>query len=171
MLVRLAMPYDRERVLDLAQMQVAETLPHLDFERSIAGDTFDQGIATASPTVFVAEGEGREVIGFLMAVIEGYAFTTGHFVVQEVIYVHPDKRGTRAAAALFKFFIEWAKAIGAREAIMGVSNGVDADRKSAFISRVTGAEVVGTFLKKVDLSDGRRREERGEEKRRGSAGG
>ena len=145
---RLAMPFDREAVLDLAEMQVAETLPHLDYDRDLAGETFDSGIDFADPTFFVAEEDG-EVIGYLMGLIEGYAFTSGVFVVQEVLYVRPDKRGSRAAAALLKEFMEWGKTVGARECILGISNKFQPDRTARFMEHITGAEQVGVYLKKV----------------------
>jgi len=145
---RLAMPYDKDAVIDLVRMQVEETLPHLDFDYEIAEETWYQAINHADPTVFVAEEDG-EVIGFLIGLLEGYAFTSGIFVVQEVIYVRPDKRGTRAAAALLKEFLAWGEVVGARECILGVSNKLHPERTAKFMERVTGAEQVGFYLKKV----------------------
>ena len=145
---RLAMPYDKEAVLDLVEMDVAETLPHLDFRRDLAAETFDQSVNHADPTTFVAEEDG-EIIGFLVGLLEGYAFTSGIFVVQEVLYVRPDKRGTRAAAALLKEFLAWGETVGARECIFGISNGMHPERTAKFMQHVTGAEPVGIYLKKV----------------------
>lgn len=147
-LTRLAMEYDRDAVLDMAAAQVAETLPHLDFERDLASETFDQSINFADPTIFVAE-QGGELIGYLMGLMEGYAFTSGVFVVQEVLYVRPDKRGTRAAAALLQEFVRWGETLGARECIFGISNGFQPDRTAKFMEHLTGAKQVGVYLKKV----------------------
>lgn len=148
MIVRLAMPEDKDAVVGLAQMQVEETLPHLDFQREAAEETFEQSIKFADPTFFVCE-QNREVIGYLMGLLEGYAFTSGIFVVQEVLYVRPDKRGTRAAVKLLKEFVRWGEILDAREMIFGVSNGYNDERTTRFLEKVTGAQRVGTYLKRV----------------------
>jgi len=145
---RLAMPEDKDAVLSLAQMQVEETLPHLDFRRDLAEETFDQGIKHADPTFFVVE-DNREVVGYLMGFMEGYAFTSGIFVVQEVLYVRPDKRGTRAAVHLIKEFVRWGEIVGAREWIFGVSNDFQPDRTARLFEKLTGAKRVGYSLKKT----------------------
>ena len=148
MFARLAMPEDKDAVLELAEMQVRETLPHLDFQRDVAEQTFENAVEHADPTIFVCEDRG-EVIGYLMGMLEGYAFTSGVFVVQEVLYVKPEKRGSRAAVHLIKIFDEWAKIVGAREAIMGISNKFQPARTSRLFQRLTGAEEVGVLRKKV----------------------
>lgn len=148
MFARLIMPEDKDAVLDLAEMQVRETLPHLDFERDLAEETVEMSLKHADPTLFVVE-DNREVIGYLMAMLESYAFTTGVFVVQEVLYVRPDKRGTRAAVHLIKEFVRWGEIVGAREWIFGVSNGFQPDRTARLFEKLTGAKRVGVYLKKT----------------------
>lgn len=145
---RLAMPRDRQVVVDLARMDVAETLPHLDFDEEITGRTFDNAIAQAHPTIFVAEIDG-EVIGFLMGVLETYAFTSGVFVVQEVLYVRPDRRGPRAAVLLLDEFRRWGEAVNARELIYGITNGRKTGAFERFIGRFTRAEYAGKFFKEA----------------------
>lgn len=147
MLARLALKEDKEAVLDLARMQVEETLPHLDFVYEIAEETFDNAINYADPTIFVAEHKG-EVVGYLLGLLEGYAFTSGNFIVQEVLYVRPDMRGTRAAACLTKEFLRWGDIVGAREWIFGISNKFQPERTARFFEHF-GAERVGIYLKKV----------------------
>lgn len=149
MLARLALRTDEAAVLGLARMQVEETLPHLDFNEDVARETFEQAVKYADPTIFVVEGPGREVIGYLMAFAHGYAFTSGLFVVQEAIYVRPDKRGTRAAAHLVKQFVQWGEHMQAREIIFGISNGFQPERTARFFEAVAGAKVMGHYLKRV----------------------
>lgn len=149
MLARLAVAADEEAVVALARMQVKETLPHLDFSEEATRETFQSAIKGADPTIFVCEGPGREVIGYLMAFVHGYAFTSGLFVVQEALYVRPDKRGTRAAAHLVKQFVQWGEHMQAREIIFGISNGFQPDRTARFFEAVAGAQVVGYYLKRV----------------------
>lgn len=148
MFTRLAMPEDKEQFLDLAQMQVEETLPHLNFVRELAEETFDQSVNHADPTIFVVEERG-ELFGYLLAFMESYSFTTGTFVVQEVLYVRPDKRGTRAAVRLIKEFVRWGEIVGAREWIFGISNKFQPDRTARLFEKLTGAERVGVYLKKT----------------------
>lgn len=145
---RLIMPRDLDDVLSLAQMQVEETLPHLDFRRDLAEQTFWASVTKGHPTGFVAEENGQ-VIGYLMGVLEEYAFASGVFVVQEVLYVRPDKRGTRAAVHLIKEFVRWGEIVGARELIFGVSNGFQPDRTARLFEKLTGAKRVGLYLKKT----------------------
>lgn len=146
--VRLAMPEDKDAVLSLAQMQVEETLPHLDFRRDLAERTFERIVTTADPTGFVALQDG-EVIGYLMATLNTYSFSSGVFVSQEVLYVRPDKRGTRAAVHLIKEFVRWGEIVGAREWLYGISNGFQPERTARLFERLTGAERVGFHLRKT----------------------
>lgn len=145
---RLIMPEDKDAVLSLAQMQVEETLPHLDFRRDLAEETFWASVTKAHPTTFVADQDG-EVIGYLMATLNEYAFSSGVFVSQEVLYVRPDKRGTRAAVHLIKEFVQWGEIVGAREWLFGISNGFQPDRTARLFERLTGAKRVGYHLRKT----------------------
>lgn len=148
MFARLALESDEDAVVALARMQVEETLPHLDFNEEITRETFGLYLKRAEPTIFVADDHGK-VVGYLMALVQGYAFTSGLFVVQEALYVHPDKRGTRAAAHLVKQFVRWGEHMQAREIIFGISNGFQPERTAKFFENVAGAKTVGFYLKKV----------------------
>lgn len=148
MFARLIMPGDKDAVLALAEMQVKETLPHLDFRRDLCEETIEMSLEHADPTIFVVE-DNREVIGLLMGMLEAYSFTSGVFVVQEVLYVRPDKRGTRAAVHLIKEFVRWGEIVGAREWIFGVSNDFQPERTARLFEKITGAKRVGFYLKKT----------------------
>jgi GNAT superfamily N-acetyltransferase len=140
------MPEDKDAVLSLAQMQVKETLPHLDFRRDLAEATFERCVKHAHPTGFVAV-QDDEVIGYLLARLDTYSFSSGVFVSQEVLYVRPDKRGTRAAVHLIKEFVQWGEIVGAREWLFGISNGFQPDRTARLFERLTGAQRVGYHLR------------------------
>jgi L-amino acid N-acyltransferase YncA len=148
--VRLAHPSDENAVVELARIDVAETLPHLDFDESITRATFHRYLEQADPTIFVAVDDGV-VIGFLMALMQGYAFTSGLFTVQEVLFVSPVKRGTRAATLLMREFTRWSDQLGARENIGGNSNKFRSERTSRFLSHF-GFEQVGYSMKRVPRS-------------------
>lgn len=147
MFARLAVPSDEQDVVDLAKMQVAETLPHLGFEHGVAEETFRRGVRTADPTFFVVE-EDRVVIGFLMAFMNSYAFASGLFTSQEVIYVRPDRRGTRAAVHLVKIFNEWSDRLNAKEIFTGIANGHQPERTAAFFEHF-GFQRVGLYLRRI----------------------
>lgn len=157
MFARLRLPEDEDDVIDLARRQVAETLPHHVFDEAVARQTFQNAIRTANPTVFVVE-ENRRPIAFLMALINGYAFTTGFFTSQEVIYVRPDRRGTRAAALLVEIFNDWSEQLGAKEVFAGVANGRKPEKATRFFQHF-GFEPVGAYLRRI-LADGERRQGR-----------
>lgn len=147
MFARLALASDKTRVMELAQMQVEETLPHLDFRLEIAEETFDHYLRLAEPTFFVVEKD-RQIVAYSMCLLQGYAFTDGVFVVQEAIYVEPEHRGTRAAALLVKQFIAWGDQLDAKETIAGIANGFQPERTARFFEHF-GLKTVGMYLKKV----------------------
>lgn len=151
MFCRLVMPSDQAAILALAEMQVQETLPHLDFDHEVTRRTFWEAIDRADPTILVVEDK-REVIGYLMALMRPYAMTRGVFASQEVIYVRPCNRGSRAAALLIKGFLAWAERIEAREVYMGIANGFHPDRTARLFGHF-GFELVGHHLRKVPHHD------------------
>lgn len=150
LLVRLALEEEADACVELARMQTAETLPHIPFCEEKARETFQRYLDTANPTIFVCEGAGRSVIGMLIATMSSYAFATGLCVNQEVLYVHPDHRHSRAAVRLIEHFSEWADRLGAREVFTGVSNGVQAERVSRLFERC-GFSPVGSYLRRIRL--------------------
>lgn len=144
---RLIMPGDETAVLELARINVEENLPHLDFDPEVTAQTIADSITTGNPTGFVCESDGQ-IVGYAMCRIEGYAFTTGIFVILESIYVHPDKRGTRAAAAghLIRAFKGWGDIVGAREKIVGTANGYKPEQVARLFERF-GAVRKGYYMK------------------------
>lgn len=145
--VRLGRPDDEDAVVALTKRDVAETLPHLDCDEAMVRETYRRYLKTAVPTVFVADDNGV-VIGFLLAYIHGYAFTRGIFTVQEVLYVDPTSRGTRAAAHLMAEFVRWSDMLGARENIGGNSNEFHSERTARFLEHF-GFKKVGYSMKRV----------------------
>lgn len=141
MRVRLATEGDTDALLSLAGMQVAETLPHLPFDHKIAAKTLRRILRGDGEILWVAENAGQ-IVGFLWATMNGYSFCTGVFISQEVIYVCPDKRGTRAAVQLLHEYISWGRIVGATEILFGISNGKHPDRAAKLFAHI-GAEKVG----------------------------
>ena len=139
------MEWDIQQVLRLAQSMVKETIPHKVFDRDKALAFLNKALVTGHPVIFVAEVQ-NDIHGALVASVNEYTFTSGLFVDQRVLYVRPDKRGTRAAANLIKEFLAWGQSIGAEEATFGVSNGFQPER-TAKLFELFGAKRVGYNLR------------------------
>jgi L-amino acid N-acyltransferase YncA len=133
MKVRFAETRDMEALVDMTR-RAAENRPHLTYNETRARATFADYMLTARPALWVAESNG-EIYGLLMADFYVYRCFDGLFTTQDVLYVKPEKRGTRAAALLMRELISWSKELGAREIIGGNDNEFDSDRTAKFLSR------------------------------------
>lgn len=148
MYARFARAEDEEQCVALARMNVEELLPHLVYDEAVARATFHRSLTEAQPTFFVAEEGGGELVGFIMALTCGYGACAGFFATQEVFYVRPDKRGTRAAALLVQKFNDWADSLGPEEVHAGVANGFQPERTARFFEYY-GFERVGLYLRRI----------------------
>jgi GNAT superfamily N-acetyltransferase len=147
MKARIAFPKDEDALFLLAEANMAEFHAHLEFDGLQARALFRRAMATACPTFFVCEDDG-DLVGYLLAKTETYAAATGFFASQEVLYVRPDKRGTRAAVRLVKIFNEWSDRIGAVEVFTGIANGFQPERTARFFEHF-GFEPVGQYLRRI----------------------
>lgn len=147
MFVRLAMPEDEDGVIRLARLyaeEVGSLLPHVAFDETHTRETFRHSITKAHPTTFVAI-QGDDVIGMLICSIQGFYFMAGHWANNDIFYVQPEKRGSRAATLLIAAFNTWADEIGAQIAVSGNANKLSPDRTEKFHSHF-GYEQVGRVL-------------------------
>lgn len=147
MLVRLALEDDFDAIVELARLNIAETRPDLAFDAHLAMETCYSYMDKAEPTIFVCEDK-REVIGLTLSSINAYRAAAGLFTTQEVLFVRPDKRGTRAAVLLMKNLIAWSQRLGAKEIIGGNDNNFNSDRTAAFLEHF-GFQRVGHAMKRV----------------------
>ena len=147
MFVRLAMPEDAEAIVELARMNCAISTPHLEFSRERVLETVDSYLKRADPTMFVCE-DRREVIGLLVATMSAYRHATGLYTTQEVLFVRPDKHGTRAAVLLIKQLIAWSERLGAIEITGGNDNKFKSERTARFLEHF-GFEQVGFFMRRM----------------------
>lgn len=147
MRVRLAVEADEAVLLEMIRANTA-TRPTLTFNEGRARRTFQTYLTQASPTIFVCEDRG-EVIGLMVCDFAEHRAADGHFVAQEVLYVRPDKRGTRAAALLMFELIAWAETIGANEIIGGNDNEFNSDRTARFLGRFGFKRVGHTMRRSV----------------------
>ena len=147
MLVRLALERDEDVVVEMARANIAETRPDLVFDEDNCRETFRCYLATAEPTIFVVEARDRQVVGMLLASILAHRAACGLFVCQEVMFVQPVWRGSRAAAKLMSHLVAWSQRLGATEIIGGNDNSFRSDRTARFMSRF-GFEQVGCSMRR-----------------------
>lgn len=146
MFVRLAMPEDEDAIVEMAEANITETRPDIGFDELTCRESFLSYLGTASPTIWVVEAR-REVIAFLLADMYEYRASIGLFTTQEVLFVKPAHRGTRAATLLMKHFVAWSKKLGAKEIIGGNDNSYNSERTAKFLEHF-GFERVGFAMRR-----------------------
>jgi L-amino acid N-acyltransferase YncA len=145
--VRLALPADTAELIEMARANVAHTRPTLAFSEDRCRETMAGYLANASPTIYVAEDAGG-LVGFLMCDFFPYPAATGLYAAQQVLFVKPEKRGTRAATLLTRQLIEWAEIIGAQEIVGGNDNEFNSERTARFLEHF-GFRRVGIAMRRV----------------------
>jgi GNAT superfamily N-acetyltransferase len=134
---------DRERLAEVARLAAAECEPDLPFERAAFDETFD-AVLTGQLTCFVAEVR-HEIVGFFLARIDGFYFTSGLSTSLDIIFVLPGWRGTRVPALLLRSFLEWSNVVGTRRKYLGINTGLYAERTARFFARA-GARPLGMYM-------------------------
>ena len=147
MFVRLALEEDVEAIVALARMNCEISTPHLEFSEDRVRETIASYFETADPTMFVAVDKD-EVTGLLVATINGYRHAYGLYTTQEVLFVRPDKHGSRAAVILMKELIAWSEKLGAKEITGGNDNKFKSERTAKFLEHF-GFEQVGYFMRRM----------------------
>lgn len=145
--VRLALEQDFPAIVEMARTNMEQTRGGLKFSEHKCWQTLYAYLDKASPTVFVAEGPDG-VTGFLVADFYEYRASDGLFTTQEVLFVRPDKRGTRAAAILMKELVAWSQMLGAKEIIGGNDNEFQSERTAKFLEHF-GFERVGFAMRRT----------------------
>lgn len=146
MFVRLALESDADIFVELSRLAVEESAPHITFEPEVVRDTFRLYLDTANPTIWLVD-DNREVTGFLLATMSQYRFSRSLFTTQEVLWVHPAKRRTQAAALLVQNLVEWSDILGAVETTGGNDNGLLTENTARLLERF-GFKRVGIFMRR-----------------------
>ncbi|WP_035676027.1 GNAT family N-acetyltransferase [Bradyrhizobium liaoningense] len=144
--VRLALADEENAYVELARAGVAESYPDQVFSEEATRATYRRYLETAHPTIFFAV-DGERVIGAIQATISAYDFADGIFTTLCGTFVHPDKRGTRAAALLLSEFTRWSDQLGAVESTGGNDNNLTTERTTRLLGHF-GFEPVGTFVRR-----------------------
>lgn len=151
MFVRLALEEDEDAYVELARAAVEESARHVGYSEAKVRATFRAYLDTAHPTIWVVD-DRREIIGFLNATMSDYTFADGIFTTQEVLFVRPDRRGSRAAALLLRNFVRWSDQLGALENTGGNDNAINSELTAKFLKRY-GFEHVGFFMRRIGVLD------------------
>lgn len=148
MKVRLANSEDRAAVAALAQRYADELPPEVPirYEPAAFNESFERYLNTANPTVFVAEDKSG-IVGVLVCSIFSFLTMAGLWTHTDVIFVTPEKRGTRAAAELLSEFDIWSERIGAVMSIGGNSNSIHTKRTASLYGKF-GYSPVGIAMAK-----------------------
>lgn len=107
-------------------------------------------LTMAHPQSFLAAlaEDNGEAVGMVTAVAGDYAFSTERRASCDMLFVLPERRGVIAAKLLVRHFEDWAKSIGAKTAIMGISTGVHPARTGELFKRL-GYDVMGITYRKA----------------------
>lgn len=149
--VRFAKVQDMDDIVEMSR-ENAKTRPGLVFNEVRTRATVVDYLEKASPSMWVCEDKG-EVIGLLVADFYVYRAFDGLFTTQEVLFVKPEKRGSRAATLLMRELISWSKMLGAKEIIGGNDNEDNSERTAKFLGHF-GFRKVG-YAMRMELGDGR----------------
>lgn len=143
---------DEDAFVELARQNVLETISHLSYEEDVVRFYFKYTLQHDSIHIFVSQNGEGDLTGFMVANLEPYLFRRGFMSSQEVVYVLPEYRNTRAGVMLLQNYETWARARDVDESFVGIANGIEAERKLKFFER-KGYERVGYFLRKIKSNE------------------
>lgn len=78
--------------------------------------------------IYVAD-DGQKIAGFILAHTDHPWFGDDLTVIEDLLFVIPEYRGSRCAVQLVGGLLAWAKSIHARRVITGVSTGSEAAQR------------------------------------------
>lgn len=98
----------------------------------------------------VYERDG-EVVGAMFGWVHEFWFSGERCASDLVLFVHPEHRGTMAAARLINGFVEWAADRGAREVNINITSGVYVERTGKLYERLGFEHVGGCYKYRTGL--------------------
>ena len=133
-------------IVALGRVFVAEAGAHLEYDEKEVRETCRIVMSDMDREYFnfFLVYREYELIGFIYASCGKYIFNQQRFAQQELIYVRPAYRHTRAFLKLIKAFEEWARLRSAVEIWMGTGH---SKTFSTVLPRI-GYPEVGTYHKK-----------------------
>lgn len=128
-------------IVSLAQALVAESTTQFpgrfpEIEPDCLSGFLDTTLShPAQVFAAVAVADKDAVAGFVLAMAAPHLYAAERAAQIHTLYVHPDNRGGRAATGLVRAALDWARAVGAGTAYMGVSTGIRPERTERFLLR------------------------------------
>lgn len=122
--VRHAVESDRLQIFRLSVYMHQETdFKNFQFSPEKAVNNIGAWIHGGNERFLLVAERGQGVVGMLFAALKRPWFGDDLMASEEVFYVHPDHRGSRAAYLLMREFRKTAEALGARHLRAGVATG------------------------------------------------
>ena len=150
MKLRRATPRDIEAGMDLGRRMHAESeFAFLPFDAAKVR-RFLQHMASEPEQycIYVVEHDAR-LIGLLVGQVMEYFFCRELLCDDLLLFVERDQRGSVAALALVRAYLDWSRERGAREARIAISTGIDVDRTGAFLERLAFKRVGGVYKRRL----------------------
>lgn len=147
MIVRNATPDDWDAIFDLGdEMQDESIIKYPPIDRDYTRESFGKFVDGETFEIFVAEASNK-IVGFMMAVISPHFFTKEVEVEHYIFYVHPTKRGSKAAMLLIAEMERWGKEQGATASRIGIHTALNIERTGRFYKKM-GYRLIGTLFRK-----------------------
>lgn len=89
------------------------------------------------------------ISGIMVGSVAPYLCGPEFYACDLILYVKPEKRGTRAAITLVKEFEKWATDLGVAEVMLGTSTGIAAEKTACLYQRLGYSPVSKGFSKGV----------------------
>lgn len=87
--------------------------------------------------------------GFICGTLEPAVWFEQLYAVQNLLWVHPDRRGTARAWRLVAALEQWARDHGATKIYNGISSGIEEERTERFYSKMGYRAAGPTFVKEL----------------------
>lgn len=160
MIVRKPKPSELQEMVDLGKVMWGEGVFNVteDYDSDAAMD-FGLNALTESMSggdfymCVAKEDESSPIIGMVIGQSVPYFFCPKKkMVVDHIVYVHKDKRGSSAAYRMLKDFEDWAKTQNAVEISMGVSTGIHPEKTHDFYTKMGYTHAGGIYKKPLNQS-------------------
>lgn len=148
--VRPARHADISGAVDMAFDMAQET----DFKE--LGFSYDKVLALghsmvdeAGRCLFLAESDGK-LVGIMGGYIAEHFFSDDLLAYDQIIYVAPEFRHTRAALLLMDSFMKWAESKSVRTVLVSTSSGSEHAEKAGRFLRHYGLKKIGEVFRRID---------------------
>lgn len=146
MTVRMAAPADDEAIHSLLTAMHEETVYRaIELERPKLAAFLKFAREDERHAVFVYEATAGSIDGVYIGNIGNYFFSSELGAWDMIFYVRPERRGSFAAARLWRAFRDWAREKGAKSIWPGISTGIYREQSARFY-RGMGLEEVGSVF-------------------------